>query len=202
MGRQPITIKYYYTEDGIQKIKEATYTINIIDPIIDIKLEDEEKEKIKKLYKYEEELELNDSKLTVIRLSGAESKINLTKDMIKNYNSQELGIQELDIEYNGKKLEKAVEVEVEDYIKDIVLVKPDKTVYLPGEILDLTGATVRTLSASGILGEVQAVTMEMISGYKEDEMGTQNLTVTYVGFDKDFDVIFTVQTGERKYQRL
>ena len=114
--------------------------------------------------------------------------------MIKNYNSQELGIQELDIEYNGKKLEKAVEVEVEDYIKDIVLVKPDKTVYLPGEILDLTGATVRTLSASGILGEVQAVTMEMISGYKEDEMGTQNLTVTYVGFDKDFDVIFTVQT--------
>lgn len=202
VGRQPITIKYYYTEDGIQKIKEATYTINIIDPIIDIKLEDEEKEKIKKLYKYEEELELNDSKLTVIRLSGAESKINLTKDMIKNYNSQELGIQELDIEYNGKKLEKAVEVEVEDYIKDIVLVKPDKTVYLPGEILDLTGATVRTLSASGILGEVQAVTMEMISGYKEDEMGTQNLTVTYVGFDKDFDVIFTVQTGERKYQRL
>lgn len=201
-GKQPITIKYYYTENGVQKEKERVYTINIIDPVIDIKLEDEEKEKIKKLYKYGKELELNNSKLTVIRLSGAESRIDLTKDMIKGYNSKKLGTQELDIEYEGMKLEKEIEVEVKDYIKDIVLIKPDKTVYLPGETLDLTGSIVKTLSASGILGDPEAVTMEMISGYKENEMGTQNLTVTYVGFDKNFDVIFTVQTGERRYQCL
>lgn len=201
-GRQPITIKYYYTEGGIQKVKETIYTINVVDPIIDIKLEDEEKEKIKKLYKYEEELELNDSRLTVIRLSGTENKINLTNNMIKEYNSQKLGIQNLNVEYEGMKIEKAIEVEVEDYIKDIILVKPDKTVYLPGETLDLTGATVQTISASGILGEVQAVTMEMILGYKEDEMGTQELTVTYVGFQKNFEVVFTVQTGMRRYQYL
>lgn len=201
-GKQAITIKYYYVENGERKIKEAIYTINVIDPIIDIKLEDDEKEKITKLYKYEEELKLNNSKLTLVRLSGTEEKIDLTSNMIKNYNSKELGEQILDVEYEGMKIEKAIEVEVEDYIKDIILVKPDKTVYLPGETLDLTGSTVRTITASGILGEEQAVTMEMIFGYKQDEMGTQNLTVTYAGFQKTFEVIFTVQTGTRRYQCL
>lgn len=174
--------------------KSINFTVVVVDPIVSIKLEDEEKEKIQLEYRYNEDLQLNGAQLTIVKLSG-ESKIDLTKDMIKNYNPQEVAIQKLNIEYDGQKIEDAIEVEVKDYIVDIILIKPSRTSYLPGEKLDLTGATVQTLSASGKLGNAEAVTLEMISGYKEDEMGTQRITVTYEGFEKTFDIIIGVQTG-------
>lgn len=174
--------------------KLADFEIKVVDSIIDIRLDNEERDKIQKEYLYNEELILNEAQLTVIKLSG-ETKVDLTKEMIVNYNPQQLGEQKLDIQYGGKELKEAFEVEVKDYIVDIILVKPNKTIYAPDEKLDLTGATVRTISASGKLGETEAVTFDMISGYVEGEMGTQRITVKYEGFEKTFDAIFTAQTG-------
>lgn len=187
------TFKTKVKYQGIEK----DFIIKIEDPILEILLEDDEKEKIKDKYKYNEILELNGAKLT-IRKSSGDIKIDLTNDMIKNYNPQYVGVQSLNIEYEGKILEKAIDVEVEDYIIDIILVKPEKLTYLPGEELDLTGATVQTLYASGKLGQLESVTMEMISGYNKDGMGTQRLTVSYEGFTKTFDIIISVQTGIRR----
>ena len=171
------TFKTKVTYEGIEK----DFTIKIEDPILEIKLEDDEKTKIKTEYKYEENFELNGAKLTIVKY---------------------IGVQKLNIEYEDKKLEEILEVEVKDYIVDIILIKPTKTSYLPEEELDLTGATVQTLSASGVLGNVVPVTIDMISGYNANEMGTQRITVYYEGFEKTFDVILGVQTGIRRYQRL
>lgn len=173
---------------------EKDFTIIVIDPIIDIKLEDDEKSKITSEYLYDEELKLNGAQLTIVRPSG-EYKIDLKEEMIKNYNSQEIGIQKLNIQYEGFEIKEAFEVEVKDYVVDIIIEKPDKTTYLPDEELDLTGATVKTISASGKVGEPIPVTKDMISGYDKEKLGTQNIKVTYEGFEKSFDVIFTVQTG-------
>lgn len=174
--------------------KETDFVIIVRDKIIGIKLENSEKDKIQSEYKYNEDLILNNAQLTVIKLSG-EFKIDLTREMIKNYNQQKVGLQELDIEYAEQELKGELLVDVKDYIVDIILIKPTKTSYLPNEKLDLTGATVRTLSASGVLGQPVAVTLDMISGYDENVMGAQRLIVNYEGFEKNFEIIIGVQTG-------
>lgn len=198
--KENIVGTYNLNEEGTYNVKvryndfEKDFTIIVIDPIIDIKLEDDERDKINTEYLYGEKLNLNGAKLTVVKSSG-KYKVDLKEEMIKGYNPQEIGMQKLNIQYAGKEIKEAIEVEVKDYIVDIVIVKPDKTTYLPTEELDLTGATVRTISASGKLGEVVPVTLDMISGYDKDKKGTQSITIIYEGFEKSFNVIFTVQTG-------
>lgn len=198
---------YNIYKEGTYKVKvqyesySLDFTIKVIDPIIRIELNDQEKEKIKKEYKYEEELELNEPQLTVVKLSG-ETKVQLERNMILNYNSKEVGVQNLNIQYKGITLQNAVEIEVKDYIVDIILEKPKKTTYKPEEELDLTGAEIYTLSASGKIEKVQAVTMDMISGYEQEKMGAQELTVTYNNFQKKFEIIKTDEIESRFYQCL
>ncbi len=200
---------YNLKEEGIYKVKivyegkKADFTIIVVDPIIEVRLDDDEKEKIQKEYKYDEELNLNGAQLTIIKESSKE--VGPYKETISrnwtDYEKQKLGIQKITINYKDHEtqevftLEECFEVEVKDYIVDIILVRPNKTVYLPGEKLDLTGATVRTVSASGELGDEVPVTEDIISGYTEGLLGAQRITVTYAGFEKTFDVIFTAQTG-------
>ncbi len=202
-----VRLEGYYDlkDEGIYKVqviyegKKADFTIVVVDPIIEVRLDDDEKEKIQKEYKYDEELNLNGAKLTIIKESG-EYKETISKNWT-DYDKQKLGIQKININYKDDEtqevftLEECFEVEVKDYIVDIVLVKPNKTVYLPNEKLDLTGATVRTISASGKLGDEVPVDENMISGYTEGVLGAQRITVNYEGFEKTFDVIFTAQTG-------
>lgn len=201
LTKEKIVGDYDTSTEGEYKVnvehegKDAEFTIIVEDPVLEIKLEDDEKEKIKTEYLYNKELELNKAKLTIIKQSGRTEKIDLTKEMVQNYNSKEIGVQKLDIKYKGKEIKEAFEVKVKDYIVDIVLVNPNKTTYAPNEKLDLTGATVRTLSASGKLGDEVPVTFDMISGYIEGELGTQKITVKYEGFEKTFDAVFTAQTG-------
>lgn len=200
---------YDLKEEGTYKVKvvyegkEADFTIIVVDPIIEVRLDDDEKEKIQKEYKYDEELNLNGAQLTIIRESSKEVgpyKETIQKNWI-DYDKEKLGIQKITINYKDDEtqvvytLKECFEVEVKDYIVDIILVRPDKTTYLPGEKLDLTGATVRTISASGKLGDEVAVTEDIISGYTEGILGAQRITVHYEGFEKTFDVIFTAQTG-------
>lgn len=201
LTKEKIVGDYDTSTEGEYKVnvehegKDAEFTIIVEDPVLEIKLEDDEKEKIKTEYLYNKELELNKAKLTIIKQSGRTEKIDLTKEMVQNYNSKEIGVQKLDIKYKGKEIKEAFEVKVKDYIVDIVLVNPNKTTYAPNEKLDLTGATVRTLSASGKLGDEVPVTFDMISGYIEGELGTQKITVKYEGFEKTFDAVFAAQTG-------
>lgn len=200
---------YNLKQEGTYKVKviyegkEADFTIIVVDPIIEVKLEDVEEDKIQKEYKYDEELNLNGAQLTIIRESSKE--VGPYKETIltnwTDYDKQRLGTQKITINYKDDEtqeifaLKECFEVEVKDYIVDIILVRPDKTTYLPGEKLDLTGATVRTVSASGKLGDEVAVTEDIISGYTEGILGAQRITVYYEGFEKTFDVIFTAQTG-------
>lgn len=201
--------EYNLKEEGTYNVKvtyegkEADFTIIVVDPIIEVRLDDEEKEKIQKEYKYNEELNLNGAQLTIIRESSKE--VGPYKETIlKNwtdYDKEKLGTQKITINYKDDEtqevftLNECFEVEVNDYIVDIILVRPNKTTYLPNEKLDLTGATVRTISASGKLGDEVAVTEDIISGYTEGILGAQRITVKYEGFEKTFDVIFTAQTG-------
>ena len=66
---------------------------------------------------------------------------------------------------------------------------PDKTQYVLGDELDLTGGTVALQFSDGAIQEV-ALTAEdlLVTGFNPSTVGTQTLTVTYGGFTTSFEI--------------
>ena len=66
---------------------------------------------------------------------------------------------------------------------------PDKTQYVLGDELDLTGGTVALQFSDGAIQEV-ALTAEdlLVTGFDPSTVGTQTLTVTYGGFTTSFEI--------------
>lgn len=202
-GTYNTTVNYVFEDedaDGNKSNKTITkpFTVKILDPVTEVRIDADELSKIKTNYKYNEELNLNNAKITVVRYSGPYKNVILTKDMITGYDKHELGDQTLTMHYTieGISLNQELTVNVQDYIADLKLTKPIKTTYQQDETeLDLEGAVVQTVTASGELGEEVPVTLEMISGYDENKFGAQKITVTYEGMKKDFYIIRVPQTG-------
>ena len=64
---------------------------------------------------------------------------------------------------------------------------PIKTVYQVGESLDLTGGSV-SVSYSDGTAQTVGMTADMVSGFRDDSVSAQTLTVAYEGFEAYFDV--------------
>lgn len=64
---------------------------------------------------------------------------------------------------------------------------PDKVEYMPGEDLDLTGATIFVKLKNGTIQYFDIKT-DMVSGYDADKSGAQTITVDYCGFETTFTV--------------
>lgn len=81
------------------------------------------------------------------------------------------------------KLEPKVEVALES----IKVTEPDKTEYVEGEELDLTGMTVTAVYSDGREVPVDLKDVK-VDGYDKDQVGTQTITVTYEGKEVAFTV--------------
>lgn len=81
------------------------------------------------------------------------------------------------------KLEPKVEVALES----IKVTEPDKTEYVEGEELDLTGMTVTAVYSDGREVPVDLKDVK-VDGYDKDQVGTQTITVTYEGKEAAFTV--------------
>ena len=81
------------------------------------------------------------------------------------------------------KLEPKVEVALES----IKVTEPDKTEYVEGEELDLTGMTVTAVYSDGREVSVDLKDVK-VDGYDKDQVGTQTITVTYEGKEAAFTV--------------
>lgn len=79
-------------------------------------------------------------------------------------------------------------VTVVDFVSGIQITPPTKTTYTCNEDLDLTGATAKTVMASGVLGEAVPITTDMITGYDKTVIGKQTITVNYSGKTAEFEV--------------
>ena len=79
-------------------------------------------------------------------------------------------------------------IHVKDYVEDIEIIAPVKTNYIYKEQLDLTGATVRKIMASGTEVEPENISMDMVTGYNSEVIGEQTVTVNYAGKTKEFTV--------------
>ena len=177
----PLTVSY--TENG----ETVSTKLNIVieDDVTAIRLN----KAPKGIYKYGEEIE--DLTMTVTRLSG-NYQVKVTKDMM-NYDPRKLGIQTVTLNYGGQKL--TFDAKVEDYVEKIRMrTKPTKIKYELGEKIDIAGATIQEIMASGVYGETINVTEKMISGFDSKTEGTKTITVTY----KDMKTTFTVVVGNAK----
>ena len=178
----PVTVKF--TENGITK--QTTYTIDVNDDISSILLVGTPKT----TYKYGESLDLSGLTLTVVRPSGTTPNVPVTASMASGYDPNTLGNQTITITYGDKTT--TYVVNVEDYLKDIELVKPTKVTYKKGETLDLTGASITEVMASGAKVTGVAVTPSMVSSLDTTTEGAKTLTVTYTKDGKTFNKQFVV----------
>ena len=178
----PVTVKF--TENGVTK--QTTYTIDVNDDISSIQLVGTPKT----TYKYGESLDLSGLTLTVVRPSGTTPNVPVTANMVSGYNPNQLGNQTITITY-GDKQEQFI-VEIQDYLKDIELIKPTKVTYKVGETLDLTGASITEVMASGAKVTGVAVTQSMVSSLDTTTEGAKTLTVTYTKDEKTFNKQFVV----------
>ena len=178
----PVTVKL--TENGVTK--QTTYTIDVNDDISSIQLVGTPKT----TYKYGESLDLSGLTLTVVRPSGTTPNVPVTASMTSGYNPNTLGNQTITITYGDKTA--TYVVNVEDYLKDIELVKPTKVTYKKGETLDLTGASITEVMASGAKVTGVAVTSSMVSSLDTTTEGAKTLTVTYTKDGKTFNKQFVV----------
>lgn len=85
-------------------------------------------------------------------------------------------------------LETSYNVTVNDKVDSIqIKTNPTKTTYNYGEELDLTGISASKVYRSGT-EEPFEVTLDMVSGYNKNTLGTQTVTVTYNGLTATFEV--------------
>ena len=113
IGTQVINVTY----EGFTK----NFGVIVEDSIQSIEI----KTKPKISYKYGKELDVTGGEINVIRSSGV-TTVAITKSMVSGYNPETLGNQELTVTYEGKQAKDPVDVQ--DYIKDIVIVKPNKLI--------------------------------------------------------------------------
>ena len=175
IGTQVINVTY----EGFTK----NFGVIVEDSIQSIKI----KTKPKVSYKYGEELDVTGGEINVIRSSGV-TTVAITKSMVSGYNPETLGNQELTVTYEGKQAKYTVDVQ--DFIKDIVMVKPNKLIYKLNETKDLTGGQVQAIMASGTATSPVAMTdsQVVVTGYDTTSVGVKTITVQYKGFTKNFGI--------------
>ncbi len=175
IGTQVINVTY----EGFTK----NFGVIVEDSIQSIEI----KTKPKVSYKYGEELDITGGEINVIRSSGV-TTVAITKSMVSGYNPEILGNQELTVTYEGKQAKYTVNVQ--DYIKDIVIVKPNKLIYKLNETKDLTGGQVQAVMSSGTATSPVAMTdsQVVVTGYNTTSVGVKTITVQYKGFTKTFDI--------------
>ena len=175
IGTQVINVTY----EGFTK----NFGVIVEDSIQSIEI----KTKPKVSYKYGEELDVTGGEINVIRSSGV-TTVAITKSMVSGYNPETLENQELTVTYEGKQAKYTVDVQ--DFIKDIVMVKPNKLIYKLNETKDLTGGQVQTIMASGTATSPVAMTdsQVVVTGYDTTSVGVKTITVQYKGFTKNFGI--------------
>lgn len=175
------------------KGQSTSFPITIEDDIKSISIKDGP---TKDEYKYGESLNLSGAKLEVEKDSGV-TEVDITSDMVSGYNPKKLGEQELTVTYEGKTVG-IITVTVKDYIKGINVNLPKKT-YTQGEKLNLEGATVRVMTASGKIEEEAPLTLAMIdekTPFDPEKVGVQTLKINYGQYTETVKV--TVNKKEEK----
>ena len=184
LGNQTVSVEYNGTTVGTINATVKDYIASVIITAPS-----------KITYKYNEELDLSDAKITITMASkpSAPTTISVTQSMISGYDKTKVGAQTVTITYTdseNKVHKQTFGVTVKDAIKTITLENNNfKTNYKYGENLNLSGLSLKVTKESGATTTVP-ITSGMISGYNPNKLGNQTLTINYEG--KQFTTVVNV----------
>ena len=189
-----------YTENGVTKTVNYEYTVT--DSVTSISIDTA----VKEAQKYNEELDLTGATIKVI--SGRGTKvISLEQNMIKagTYDKTTLGEQTVTVEYGGQQT--TFKVNVKDYVTKIA-VNPATVTGTYGDTLTsiINNNNVMYTVTYAKAGDKTAVAVaeSMVTGYNQNTLTAQNLTVTYTDSDtlsytngQDFTSTLTVTLQDK-----
>ncbi len=108
---------------------------------------------------------------------------------LSGYNSSQEGTQTITVTYQGANASFLVTLTA-PVVTGITVQAPKKTVYTEGEPLNLTGGSI-TVSYSNQTQQTYAMQSDMLSGYQPNQIGPQDISVSYGGKSASF--VITVQ---------
>ena len=183
LKRGTYTLKYKTSDQGGNVSNEVTRTVKVVGEkdIVNITAP------TKTLYNYGESIDLTGSKIEVIDIYGNSSEVAMTEEMVTNFTTIGQGKHTAIIKY--KDAEVSYTYNVQDYVDSLLIKLPSKTIYEYKEQLDLTGATVQRVMASGEKGLEVPVTQDMIqTDFNPNELGVYTVTVNYANSTAKFYV--------------
>lgn len=149
-----------------------------------------------------EELDLAGGTIIASYDDGTAEEIEMTsKDVdITNVNNSILGLQTVTVTYKGEKVTFVVEV-VEKSISQIEIKQlPEKTNYVKGESLNLTGGIILVIYNDESTAEIPMTQSNIkVSGYDNTKIGEKLITVEYLENKK---VTFKVEVTEKANEEL
>ena len=168
------TLTVTYTENDVTKT--ATYNVNIADQVKAIEVTSQP---TKKEYGWGEELDLTGAKLKVTYGSGDQT-IDITRDMITNYNKEQTGAQDLVVSYQGKTATVTVDVTVVDKLVSIAMETNPQQEYKINGALNRNGTILITRQSGATESKSLGDSGVTITGFDSSvEVKNQRLTVTY-----------------------
>ena len=192
-GTQTVTVTY----EG----KKAEITVTIRNKVSDMYIEkltsqiSSDGKIVDKTIKYGTDLSKNGGSIIVkdaVNPEGKEVPMTDPSVSFEGYNPNQVGTQTVTVRYTYEEItdegEKVIKsktatfnVEVEDYVKEIKVTPPTKTTYEYGESLQLNGATVSKVWASGKITDTTEISGNMISEYNSKQVGVQTINVNAFG---------------------
>lgn len=176
LGQQVVTIT--------KGVGQCQYLVNVTNTLQSIVVSSTAHKTDYALYS---ELDITDLFITKTFANGETEIVPVTADMVSGFSSSTEGTKTLTINADGKTC--TYDIEVVDTVNAIVpVITPEsgRTVYVPGEDLDLSGIELTVVSASG--SKTIPVTPDMVTGFDPETIGTQTITISYGGQTTTYDV--------------
>gem|GEM_PF-362518 len=134
-----------------------------------------------------QDLDTTDGIIHVVYDNGTEEDLEMTTEMISNYNKDKIGDQIITVTYQDQTDTFKVNIREKVLVSISIRTSSAKTVYLEGQSLDLTDVVIVALYDNGLTTDIP-VTDKMLSDYNMHEVGKQTLTVTFGNYEVDFVV--------------
>jgi len=134
-------------------------------------------------YLYDDPLDVTGGTVTITRLTGPEVAIPMTSSMTSGYDARDIGTQTITVTYQDQTA--TFNITLSDYVNDMILTPPTKSVYGIDDPIDLTGGKINLKNASGSVGADIALTAVgvNVAGFDSSTEGVKTITVSYTGHE-------------------
>ena len=179
LGPQTLTVTY----EG----KTVTFEVTIVaKELVSIEIA-QQPNKTTYIQNYEE-LDVTGGKIRLTYNDETTEEIEMTPEMVTGFDNTQLGPQTLTVSYEEKTTTFEVTVLAKALNKIEISQMPDKVTYIQNyEELDVTGGKIE-LTYSDTTTEEMDMTLGMVTGFDNTELGPQTLTVTYGGKNANFEI--------------